>query len=494
MGTNTIYRRLSIGFFILVAILVIMAISAFYEFRTLTETSSAKNFTLRHEVELNVFNEELKSLVLPLNSYLITGNKKYKQEYPKAYSQVTEGLEKLESSFSASFSEHTHMDSGNFEQTLSSLAPKIEEMNNLAKKIFAIKDPVGSKEAADLTEELNYKYAYPIGKSLEAAHEKLEENTEMVHRDTDRTVSLLYYFIIFLVIGGIGSGIGISFYVSKDITNSLKEVTSTVSSASSQILSASEEQASGSSEQAASVSETTATIEELDQTAKQISANADAVVSVAENTLDSAKKGQEAIDDNIGKMEEIKTSSKTSSDQILALGAKSQEIGQVLEIINDIAEQTNLLALNASIEAARAGEAGKGFQVVASEIRKLAKNVIDSTLQIKDIVSELQVSTNKAVMSTEQSMIGVEKGAELSKKAGDMFYKILQMVEETTNAAKQISVATRQQRSASEQVVIAMKEVAEVSQQNAAATKQTTSSIQELNNLASDLQKMIKKP
>ncbi len=490
---TTISRRLSTGFIIIVVTLLAIAISSFIEFRVVSNNDYEKMELHEYNEHIGGIKEQIKDVIMAPNDYIITGNEKYINNYNRDYKKLMVIFKEAEEMANEEAADHDEGVHNDLKKSFANLTPRIEGLNQVALKIFEIKEPIGSRKAADLMEQLDYKHANYINNQLELADNRVKKLIDKTHQEGDSKVRNIFYFILFLAFGGVGISTAVSVSTSGSVTRSLKEMASTISSASSEILSASEQQASGSSEQAASVSETTATIEQLDQTAKQIASNAEAVVSVAENTLQSAKEGKDAIDDNMSKMEEIKESAKSSSDQIMALGAKSQEIGQVLGIINNIAEQTNLLALNASIEAARAGEAGKGFQVVASEIRKLAENVIDSTSAIKDIISELQVSTNKAVMSTEQSMIGMEKGVDLSQKAGEMLYKILQMVEETTNAAKQISVATRQQRSASEQVVTAMKEVAEVSRQSASASKQTTITIEDLNKLAIDLQKMIGK-
>ncbi|PKQ30203.1 MAG: hypothetical protein CVT60_01540, partial [Actinobacteria bacterium HGW-Actinobacteria-10] len=222
---------------------------------------------------------------------------------------------------------------------------------------------------------------------------------------------------------------------------------------SSEILSATEQQASGAAEQAASISETTATMEELAATYRQIAENANQVVSMAEVSLGSAESGQQAVMNTLTAMEDIKSRSQASANKILSLGERSQQIGQVLEIINSIADQTKILALNAAIEAARAGEAGKGFSVVAIEIRKLAESVVDSTGEIGSIMTEIQSAANELVIATEQELKQVQGGVDLAHTTGDSLDQILETIEQTTVAAKEISGATQQQRSATDQVV-----------------------------------------
>ncbi len=255
---------------------------------------------------------------------------------------------------------------------------------------------------------------------------------------------------------------------------------------SSEILSATEQQASGAAEQAASISQTTATMEELAATYRQIADNANQVVSMAEASLGSAETGQQAVMNTLTAMEDIKTRSQTSANKILSLGERSQQIGQVLDIINSIADQTKILALNAAIEAARAGEAGKGFSVVAIEIRKLAESVVDSTGEIGQIMTEIQGAANELVIATEQELKQVQGGVDLAHSTGDSLEQILEMIEQTTVAAKEISAATQQQKSATDQVVKAMREVAAVAQQTAAGGRQVAASAEQLSGIAKE--------
>jgi methyl-accepting chemotaxis protein len=254
-----------------------------------------------------------------------------------------------------------------------------------------------------------------------------------------------------------------------------------------QVLAATEQQASGAAEQAAAVTQTSATVEELAQTSKQIADNSQAVAQIAERTLASAEEGMQTVADTADGIEDIRLSNQASSDRILQLGERSQEIGRVLVIIDDIAEQTKILALNAAIEAARAGEAGKGFSVVAEEIRKLADSVTESTSEIGRVVREIQSSSSSLVMSTEKASKKVDEGKLLARRTADSLDTIVQQVEETTDSAKQISIATQQQRTASDQVVISMREMAQVATQSAEASRQIQSAITELNRLADSL-------
>jgi methyl-accepting chemotaxis protein len=273
----------------------------------------------------------------------------------------------------------------------------------------------------------------------------------------------------------------------RDIHAQVRDAYETLRALSTEILAATEQQASGAAEQAAAVAETSATLEELAQTSKQIADNSESVASVAERTLASAEEGMTAVADTAEGIDEIRTTTMQSSDRILQLGERSQEIGRVLNIIDEIAEQTKILALNAAIEAARAGEAGRGFSVVAEEIRQLADSVTESTQEIDRVVREIQTSSSALVMATEKAQNTVEGGRALIERTGDALSKIVANVEQTTDSAKQISVATRQQRTASDQVVGSMKEISLVSQQSAETSRQVSAAIQDLSRITDTL-------
>jgi methyl-accepting chemotaxis protein len=249
----------------------------------------------------------------------------------------------------------------------------------------------------------------------------------------------------------------------KRMVKHIRDASLHMSSSASQIHAAAEEQATGAAEQSSAVSQVTTTIEELGTTATRIAENAENVAKAAERTL--------------AGMREINANVDTTAKKILSLGEKSQSIGNITKLIDDIAEQTNLLALNAAIEAARAGEAGRGFAVVAQEVRKLAERSSESTEEIRQLITEIQGETNSTIMGIEDSTKWVGKG--------------LEMIEETAKSAKEISIATQQQKSASEQVVQAMKNIDTVTKQFVSSTKQTASSATQLNGLAQGLKSAI---
>ena len=264
-----------------------------------------------------------------------------------------------------------------------------------------------------------------------------------------------------------------------------------IGAAASQVLVAAREQAAAASQQSSAVAETSATIEELAATAAQIAETAEQVAAFASETLGFAEQGRSAVSASVASMDQIAARVDVIASRALGLGEKGQEIGRILQVIDELADQTNLLALNAAIEAARAGEHGRGFAVVAAEIRKLAERSQESAGQIQSIVTQIQAETNATIVASEEGSREVHQGSALARDVVGALEKISGMVDETTTAAKEISIATQQQRSASEQVVSAMGQVADVSRQYAVGSKQAAAAATELNTLAADLRSSI---
>src|SRR5262245_429726 len=175
-----------------------------------------------------------------------------------------------------------------------------------------------------------------------------------------------------------------------------------VQSSANEILIASEQMSTGAIQQDQEITNTSSAVEQLTVSMKQVSNNAEASAEAARRALDAAEQGNRSVRDTLEGMQRIRSSVQATAKRIKALGDRSLEISEIVNVINDITEQTNLLALNAAIEAARAGEAGRGFAVVADEVRKLAEHSRNATKDIAALIKAIQAETNDAVIVMEE--------------------------------------------------------------------------------------------
>ncbi|CAK0739351.1 methyl-accepting chemotaxis protein [Azospirillaceae bacterium] len=226
-----------------------------------------------------------------------------------------------------------------------------------------------------------------------------------------------------------------------------------------EITAAVEGQAGTSSQMSSSVAEITSTMEELSTSSTLIADHSKSVVDVARQTLEDSRNGSEAMQTVLGCMNSIRTENQLSLHEIVELGAKSKQIGKVMEIINALADQTRLIAFNAALEAASAGEAGKRFSVVAAEIRRLADNVSGSTGEIETKIGEIQDAISRLVITSEKGAAGIAAGITASTTTTEHLATIVKTATRTDSAAQQISLSTQQQKTASTQVVVALREI-----------------------------------
>jgi methyl-accepting chemotaxis protein len=265
------------------------------------------------------------------------------------------------------------------------------------------------------------------------------------------------------------------------------ELGSELAGAAQELQAASQQQASGATEQASAVTQVSTTIEELGSTARQIAQSSDHVAQAAQQTLENLSSGQDAVDESIQAMERIRGRVGDVSTRVLSLGERSQQIGEIIDLIDDISDETHLLALNAAIEAAGAGEHGRRFAVVAAEVKSLANRTLAAAKEVKGVIAEIRQATAAAVLAAEEGSKEVERGVELAHRAGQTMDNIVMAAERTAQSAAEIGLATAQQQSASEQVVETMREIAEVARQTALGSRQMAESAAILTGIADRL-------
>jgi methyl-accepting chemotaxis protein len=283
-------------------------------------------------------------------------------------------------------------------------------------------------------------------------------------------------------------------YVTDSLGKTLTEVSNVVSAAAKaavEISSSTEEMAAGASEQSAQASEVASAIEQMTRTIFETTKNTTIAAEASKTAGSFAVVGGSVVKETIEGMIRISEVVKRSSDTVQDLGKSSNEIGEIVQVIDDIADQTNLLALNAAIEAARAGEQGRGFAVVADEVRKLAERTSKATQEIAVMIKHIQKNTEGAVQSMQQGTKEVENGHALAEKAGNSLNEIINGAERVVDIVTQVAAASEEQSSASQQITQNIELITNVTQQSAIGVRQIAQSAEELNQLTDNLQKLI---
>lgn len=226
------------------------------------------------------------------------------------------------------------------------------------------------------------------------------------------------------------------------------------------------------------VQQTTASIQELSSSAQMISKEADLVVVDSEQVLSASKQGVGKLETVVSSIEQVKTSSESMATVINTLKLSSDEIVEIVNIINAIAEQTSLLALNASIEAARAGEHGRGFSVVAEEVRKLADQSKGSAFKINDIIHQISTDIQGASATMNKEKALVERSVSEAHDTSESFKIILNLIEGITSKISNISQGASQQSQISEEMAKAIDELSNIMQDNVSSSERIGSSIE----------------
>lgn len=271
----------------------------------------------------------------------------------------------------------------------------------------------------------------------------------------------------------------------------MREMTGSVNASVAQILAATQQQAASTAEQSAAVHETTATMEEIAHSGAQIADRARQVAASAEATSTASQAGLGAVKSVLSSMGGIQEQAGAVAENIVDLSARTQAVGEIIASVNEIAEQSNLLALNAAIEAAAAGEHGRSFAVVASEMKNLAQQSKQATVQVRSILGEIQKGINTSVMLTEEAVKRVEVGRQQADVAERTIQEMAESIIQSIQAFQQIVAATNQQQIGFDQVTRAIQNIRDASEQTAVGTRQLEQAAGNLGDLGRKLQVVV---
>lgn len=277
----------------------------------------------------------------------------------------------------------------------------------------------------------------------------------------------------------------------KEAASDIAQISDQVSTSSEEISAQVEQSSRGAEQQKQRVQETASAMEEMNATILEVARNASSAAKGADNSKNKANEGHAVVDEVIRGIKDIQDKSQALKKDMSALGHKAEEIGRIMDVIDDIADQTNLLALNAAIEAARAGEAGRGFAVVADEVRKLAEKTMKATDEVEQAIGGIQEDARRNTKMMDEASLAVEKATELAEQSGGVLKEI---VEEANNSAEQITsiaTASEQQSSASEEVNRSVEEINQIASETSDVMNQSAQAVTDLSRQALDLKNMI---
>lgn len=273
----------------------------------------------------------------------------------------------------------------------------------------------------------------------------------------------------------------------KDVAKQTNVVTEDLNAAAAEILASTQQQAASTAEQAAAVQQANATMSELSQSGAQISDRARQVATAAEAVSTASASGLQSVQNTNNTMESIRQQAEAVAGNVIALSEKTQAISDIIATVNDIAEQSHLLALNASIQAAAAGEHGRSFSVVASEMKSLAGQSKQATVQVRSILGDIQKGITTSVMLTEEAVKRVESGKQHANLADQTMRKLSENLEESIRAFQQIVAGSAQQQIGFEQVTQAFRNIGLASQETASSTRQSEKAAAHLSTLSKQL-------
>jgi methyl-accepting chemotaxis protein len=479
----TFGRKIAAGFALAFLLLLGIGTVAYRGLTSLTSTSHLVTHThlvLEHIAEVLSLMEDAET---GQRGYVITADEAFLEPYQNGISNVHAVLKELRELTADNLAQQKRLD-----QAEPLIAAKLAELkltiDTRRKSTFEetakiVRGGEGKKAMDDLRAIL--------GQMEREERDLLKQRADEVESAASGAKSTIIFGTVICLLFVTFAG----FFIVRSLGTQIGAAVRHVQSSSAELQSAANQQASGAKESATAMTEITTTISELLATSRQIAESAQRVAHVAEETSTAARAGDSTAQKSHDSVNAIKRQVDLIVTHMLDLGKKSQQIGGILEIINELAEQTNILAINATIEASGAGDAGKRFAVVADEIRKLADRVGGSTKEIRVLIEEIRAAVNTTVMATESGSKAVDFGARQFVEVTTALKQITDLLGTTTAAAREIELSTKQQATAVEQVNVAVSNVAKAAKETEVSSGQTLQTAGQLAGLSRELIRLI---
>lgn len=480
--TWTFGQKVGAGFALVVILTLIMGVIGLYSLRSVVES---KDRVIQHAgqdlIDAQVMRTEMYHEAASIRGYLLTGERRFLEagsESNKRYAEALKGIkergERLEG-----------------ERLIAAIGTAKAEHQREVDELISQRRSGQLTNLAEVYEQRVVPKFDALAKEVSAFVSQSERERDEGRMQASEVASNAITILIGVGGGTVVLAIAIAFLLTTALSKQIGSSVQHIRSSSAELQAAATQQASGAKEQATAMTEVTTTIDELLATARQIAESGQHVSKMASDSAESARGGGGAVDKAQGAVANIKQQVDLIVEHMLELGKKSQQIGSILEIINELAEQTNILAINATIEASGAGEAGRRFAVVGEEIRKLADRVGGSTKEIRALIEEIRAAVNATVMATETGSKTVEAGAQRFLELQAAFSRIGELVASTTQAGKEIELSTKQQATAVEQVNVAISNAAQATKETEASASQTLQTASQLATLSNDLARLV---
>jgi methyl-accepting chemotaxis protein len=479
----TFGRRIAAGFALAFVLMLVIGGTAYRGLSSLTNTSYKVAHThevLEHCADLM---QAMTDAETGQRGFVITGEESYLGPYYSGGQSVPRVVKDLRELLNGNRAQLERLD--RVEQLANAKLTELKRVidtrkSSGAQAAVAIVSAGIGKQYMDQTREV-------LGEMEREERQELRQRAQEVDSAQMGAKATLLYGTILCILLITAVGVVMTRSLSGQIGSAVRHV----QSSSAELQSAANQQATGAKESATAMTEITTTISELLATSRQIAESAQRVAHVADETASAAHAGDTTARRTHDSVNAVKRQVDLIVAHMLDLGKKSQQIGGILEIINELSEQTNILAINATIEASGAGEAGKRFAVVADEIRKLADRVSGSTKEIRALIEEIRAAVNTTVMATEGGSKAVDLGARQFVEVTAALKQITDLLGTTTAAAREIELSTKQQSTAVEQVNIAVANVASATKESEVNSAQTLQTAGKLAGLSRELIRMI---
>ncbi|HEX2009631.1 MAG TPA: CHASE3 domain-containing protein [Roseateles sp.] len=480
----TFGRKIALGFALSFALLLTVGGLSYRGVDTLATTSYRVTQTHVMLDQLNSLLGALKDAETGQRGFLLSGSEGYLEPYQGALTEIPLALAELRQLWA---------DAPEKLKRLAGVTTVIDRLMLLHKERIDLRRKTGSDDAVQ--------QLVRVGE----AKRTMDELRRLLGQleDEERAQLKLRADEVEAAVGGVrqaivlGTLIGLAFVcaagyaLSRALSGQIGSAVRHVQRSSAELQAAANQQAAGARESSTAMNEITTTITELLVSSRQIADSAQRVVGIAEQTAAAARHGEGTLQAAHQSMAGMRDQIDMVVDHMLDLGRKSQQIGAVLDIVGELAEQTNILAINATIEATVAGDAGKRFGVIADEIRKLADRMAASTKEIRTQIDDVRSAVNSTVMATETGSKAVEAGARHFGEVSTAIGQIAGMVGNTTEAAREIELSTKQQATAVEQVNIAIANTAQASRETEASSGQTLQTASQLAGMSRELLRLV---